>query len=188
MGYRSAGTMEFFRDQDGQLYFMEMNARLQVEHPVTEMVANRDLVVEQIRVAANEALSFTQEDVTLQGHAIECRINAEDPFDDFRPTPGLVSAFVPPHEPAGRNGVRVRLDTHVQPGYRIPPYYDSMVAKLIVWGQTRDASRQGMIAALESFTVEGVKTTIPVHLRILQEPDFAAGNYDTGFMGRLLGS
>jgi acetyl-CoA carboxylase biotin carboxylase subunit len=188
IGYRSAGTMEFFRDQDGQLYFMEMNARLQVEHPVTEMVANRDLVVEQIRVAANEPLSFTQEDIVLQGHAIECRINAEDPFDDFRPNPGLVSAFVPPPEPAGRNGVRVRLDTHVQPGYRIPPYYDSMVAKLIVWGQTRDASRQGMIAALESFTVEGVKTTIPVHLRILQEPDFAAGNYDTGFMGRLLGS
>jgi acetyl-CoA carboxylase biotin carboxylase subunit len=145
-------------------------------------------VVEQIKVAANEPLSFSQEDIELQGHAIECRINAEDPFDDFRPNPGLVSTFVPPPEPPAENGIRLRLDTHVQPGYRIPPYYDSMVAKLIVWGQTRDDARQGMITALRSFQVEGVKTTIPVHLRILQDPDFAAGNYDTGFMGRLLGS
>jgi len=187
VGYRNAGTMEFFRDSDGHLYFMEMNARLQVEHPVTEMVAERDLVAEQIRVAANQPLSFTQEDVTWRGHAIECRINAEDPAADFRPNPGVVATFAPPASEAGSDGTRVRVDTHVQPGYRIPPYYDSMIAKLIVWGQTRDAARAGMIRALESFEVGGVKTTIPAHLEIMRDPGFAAGNYDTGFVGRLLG-
>ncbi len=184
VGYRNAGTVEFFRDGDGQLYFMEVNARLQVEHPVTEMIAGRDLVIEQIRVAANTMLSLSQDDVTLEGHAIECRINAEDPFEDFKPSPGLVSEFVPPTEIPG---VRVRVDSHVRPGYRIPVYYDSLIAKLIVWGATRDAARQGMIKALESFRVGGVKTTIPVHLQIMRSRDFAAGNYDTGFIGRLLG-
>jgi acetyl-CoA carboxylase biotin carboxylase subunit len=185
IGYRNAGTMEFFRDASGRLYFMEMNTRLQVEHPVTEMVTGRDLVVEQIRVAANEPLSFAQDDIALQGHAIECRINAEDPFADFRPNPGVITAFTPPA--AAGNGVRVRVDTHVEAGARIPPFYDSMIAKLIVWGQTRDAARQGMIRALEGFVVDGVKTTIPVHLQILRDPRFAAGDYDTGFIGRLLG-
>jgi acetyl-CoA carboxylase biotin carboxylase subunit len=184
VGYRNAGTMEFFRDQDGHLYFMEMNARLQVEHPVTEMVAQRDLVVEQIKVAAGEFLSFQQDDIVLNGHAIECRINAEDPFEDFRPNPGLVSRFEPPRS---LDGGKVRVDTHVEAGYRIPPYYDSMIAKLIVWDESRDAARESMVRALESFEVDGVKTTIPAHLKIMQDAQFAEGNYDTGFVGRLLG-
>jgi acetyl-CoA carboxylase biotin carboxylase subunit len=184
VGYRNAGTVEFFRDPAGQIYFMEMNTRLQVEHPVTEMVSGRDLVVEQIRIAANEPLSFCQEEVELEGHAIECRINAEDPFDDFRPSPGLVTTFSPPSEAPG---VQVRVDTHVRSGYRIPPHYDSLLAKVIVHGPTRDAARAGMIAALESFCIEGVKTTIPVHLKIMSDPEFAAGRYDTGFIARLLG-
>ncbi len=185
VGYRNAGTVEFFRDPDsGQPYFMEVNARLQVEHPVTEQVTGKDLVVEQIRVAANQRLSFGQDDIELTGHSIECRINAEDPFDDFRPSPGLVSEFAPP---TAIDGVKIRVDTHVQPGYRIPVYYDSMIAKLIVWGPTRDAAREGMIRALEAFRVEGVKTTIPAHLKIMNDPAFAAGEYDTGFVARLLG-
>ena len=213
VGYRNAGTVEFFRDPGGHLYFMEVNARLQVEHPVTEMVSGRDLVVEQIRIAANERLSFTQEDVQLTGHAIECRINAEDPFDDFRPSPGVIERFeLPPDtlpnmhaDTAGDAGadagaravggvsagagaalVRVRVDTHVRAGYRIPPHYDSMIAKVITWGPTREHARQGMVAALSRFTIEGVKTTIPVHLRILEDPQFISGQYDTGFLGRLL--
>ena len=185
IGYRNAGTVEFFRDPDGHIYFMEVNARLQVEHPVTEQVTGRDLVVEQLRVAANETLSFTQEEIALNGHSIECRINAEDPFDDFKPSPGEVQIFEPPVEIAG---VKVRVDTHVRPGYRIPVFYDSLIAKLIVWGPDRDAARAGMIKALEAFKVEGVKTTIPVHLKIMQNRDFAAGNYDTGFIARLLGT
>ena len=184
IGYTNAGTVEFFRDSDGHLYFMEVNARLQVEHPVTEQVTQRDLVIEQIRVAANERLSFSQGDVEMQGHSIECRINAEDPFDDFKPSPGEVTQFEPPVEIAG---VKVRVDSHVQAGYRIPIYYDSLIAKLIVWGPDRNAARKGMIKALESFRVGGVKTTIPAHLKIMQSEDFAAGNYDTGFIGRLLG-
>ncbi len=182
-GYRNAGTVEFFRDSDGQIYFMEVNARLQVEHPVTEEVTGRDLVTEQIRVAANETLSFGQDDIQLTGHAIECRINAEDPDDDFKPSPGEVTEFVPPTEIAG---VKLRVDSHVQPGYRIPIYYDSLIAKLIVWGPSRDAARKGMIKALESFHVGGVKTTIPVHSSIMKAPEFIAGDYDTGFIGRLL--
>ncbi|HUX08940.1 MAG TPA: acetyl-CoA carboxylase biotin carboxylase subunit [Acidobacteriota bacterium] len=184
IGYRNAGTVEFFRDSSGQIFFMEMNARLQVEHPVTEMVAGRDLVVEQIRIAANEPLSFSQREIELSGHAIECRINAEDPYDDFKPNSGVVEEFQPPENV---DGVKVRVDTHVSPGYRIPVYYDSLIAKLIVWGQDRDAARQGMISALENFKVGGVKTTIPVHLQILRDKNFAAGDYDTGFIERLLG-
>jgi acetyl-CoA carboxylase biotin carboxylase subunit len=184
IGYRNAGTVEFFRDVDGLLYFMEVNARLQVEHPVTEQVTGRDLVIEQLRIAANETLSFGQDDVEMKGHSIECRINAEDPFEDFRPSPGRVAEFVPPTEIPG---VKVRVDSHVRPGYRIPVYYDSLIAKLIVWGPTRDAAREGMIKALDAFHVGGVKTTIPVHLKIMKDPDFAAGKYDTGFIGRLLG-
>jgi acetyl-CoA carboxylase biotin carboxylase subunit len=183
IGYRNAGTVEFFRDADGHLYFMEVNARLQVEHPVTEMITGRDLVLEQIRVAANEPLSFKQEEISWEGHSIECRINAEDPFEDFRPSPGLVTAFEPPSEV---DGVVVRTDTHVRPGYRIPVHYDSLVAKLIVLGANRDASREGMIRALEMFRVDGVKTTIPVHLKIMRDADFGRGEYDTGFIGRLL--
>jgi acetyl-CoA carboxylase biotin carboxylase subunit len=184
VGYRNAGTVEFFRDPSGPMYFMEMNTRLQVEHPVTEMVTGRDLVTEQLRIAANEMLSFTQDQVVMSGHAIECRINAEDPFEDFKPSPGLVTAFEPPQ---AIDGVKVRVDSHVRAGYRIPVYYDSLIAKLIVWGPTRDAARKGMIRALEAFRVEGVKTTIPVHLQIMRSKEFAAGEYDTGFIGRLLG-
>jgi acetyl-CoA carboxylase biotin carboxylase subunit len=184
VGYRNAGTVEFFRDAEGRLYFMEVNARLQVEHPVTEMVANRDLVVEQIRLAANEPLSFRQEDVRIQGHAIECRINAEDPADDFRPCPGLVSGFDLPGPPAPP--ARLRVDTHVRAGYRIPPHYDSLIAKLIVWGSSREEARRATLSALEGFRVEGVATTIPLHRRILGDARFASGSYDTGFIGRLL--
>jgi acetyl-CoA carboxylase biotin carboxylase subunit len=184
IGYRNAGTIEFFRDPDGHLYFMEVNARLQVEHPVTEQVTGCDLVTEQITVAANEELSLEQDAIEMNGHSIECRINAEDPFDDFKPSPGEVTEFTLPTE---LDGVKVRLDSHVKPGYRIPVYYDSLIAKLIVWGLTRDAAREGMIAALNTFHVGGVKTTIPAHLKIMQDPDFAAGKYHTGFIARLLG-
>ncbi len=183
IGYRNAGTVEFFREPGGRIYFMEVNARLQVEHPVTEQVTGRDLVAEQIHIAANEPLSFGQDDIEWQGHSIECRINAEDPFADFKPSPGVVKEFVPPVE---IDGVKVRVDSHVEPGYRVPVYYDSLIAKVIVWGPDRDAAREGMIKALESFKLEGVKTTIPAHLKIMKDADFVAGNYDTGFIGRLL--
>jgi acetyl-CoA carboxylase biotin carboxylase subunit len=185
IGYRNAGTVEFFRNQDGQLYFMEVNARLQVEHPVTEQVTGRDLVVEQVKVAANETLSFGQEEVAMEGHSIECRINAEDPEADFKPSPGEVTEFVPPSE---ISGVEVRVDSHVKPGYRIPVYYDSLIAKLIVKGPDRDAARNGMIRALEEFHVSGVKTTVPVHLEIMRSSEFASGEYDTGFIGRMKGT
>ncbi|MFQ5590691.1 MAG: acetyl-CoA carboxylase biotin carboxylase subunit [Phycisphaerae bacterium] len=184
VGYRSAGTVEFLRDSAGQLFFMEVNARLQVEHPVTEEVTGHDLVSEQILIAANETLRYAQEQVKVNGHAIECRINAENPDDDFQPSPGEVTQFSAPTEVSG---VKVRVDTHVQPGYRIPMYYDSLIAKLIVSGPTRAAAREGMIKALESFHIGGVKTTVPVLIKVLKHPDFAAGAYDTGLIGRLLG-
>jgi len=184
IGYVGAGTMEFLRDSDGKHYFMEVNTRLQVEHPVTELCTGFDLVQEQIRVAANCTLSMSQGDVALTGHAIECRINAEDPFEGFRPSPGTVESFAPPAE---AEGVTVRVDTHVKPGYRIPPYYDSMICKLIVHGADREAARVGMLDALARFEVAGIKTTIPVHQRILADDGFARGDYDTGFIGRLLG-
>jgi acetyl-CoA carboxylase biotin carboxylase subunit len=177
--------MEFLRDADGQLYFMEVNTRLQVEHPVTEMVTGVDLVNEQIRVAANHELSVRQDDIVLRGHAIECRINAEDPFDNFRPSPGLVTEFAPPTQ---AEGVRVRVDTHVTPGYRIPVFYDSMICKLIVAGPDRDAARRGMLEALERFRVEGIKTTIPIHRRILADERFVSGHYDTTLVAKILGS
>ena len=184
IGYVGAGTMEFLRDGDGKLYFMEVNTRLQVEHPVTELVTGFDLVEEQIRVAANGTLSMTQDDVALRGHAIECRVNAEDPFEGFRPSPGTVSVFAPPAE---ARGVTVRVDTHVTPGYRIPPYYDSMICKLVVHGPDRDAARVGMLDALSRFEIDGIKTTIPVHEKILADEAFCRGDYDTGFIARLLG-
>jgi acetyl-CoA carboxylase, biotin carboxylase subunit len=184
IGYVGAGTMEFLRDKDGKLYFMEVNTRLQVEHPVTEMVTGKDLVKEQIRVAANSPLSFTQEDVALSGHAIECRINAEDPMERFRPSPGLVTAFDPPVEVPG---ARVRVDTHVRAGYRIPVYYDSMICKLIVAGPDRPRTIAAMLAALERFRVAGINTTIPAHRRILEDEGFRAGRYDTSLVGRLFG-
>ena len=181
VGYVGAGTMEFLRSPEGQLYFMEVNTRLQVEHPVTEMVTGFDLVQEQLRVAANHRLSIRQQDVVLAGHAIECRVNAEDPYDGFRPCPGLVDAFGAP------SGERVRVDTHVRSGYRIPVFYDSMICKLIVAGDDRDAARARMITALEQFELGGIKSTIPVHLQIMANDEFASGTYDTGLIGRMLG-
>jgi acetyl-CoA carboxylase biotin carboxylase subunit len=182
IGYVNAGTVEFLRDPDGHLYFMEMNTRLQVEHPVTEMITGFDIVAEQIRIAANRPLSIAQEDVTFTGHAIECRINAEDPDDGFRPTPGTVTAFDPPADLPG-----LRIDTHVKPGYVVPPFYDSMIAKLIGHAADRDAAIDLVAKALGSFGIEGVSSTIPIHLRVLDHPDFKSGNYDTRLIGQMLG-
>jgi acetyl-CoA carboxylase biotin carboxylase subunit len=173
IGYVGAGTMEFLLDADGVLRFMEMNTRLQVEHCVSEQRSGRDLVIEQIRVAAGHPLAFRQEDITLRGHAIECRINAEDPTENFRPAPGVISRWeVPPSE-------HLRVDTHVSTGYEVPPHYDSLLCKLITRGDTREQACARMIAALESLVCEGVPTTVPVHLAILRSAAFQAGRYDT---------
>jgi acetyl-CoA carboxylase biotin carboxylase subunit len=157
-----------------------MNTRLQVEHPVTEMVTGFDIVMEQLRIAANCPLSITQDDVTLTGHAIECRINAEDPANHFRPDPGTVTAFEPPESDD------VRVDTHIRPGYTIPPFYDSLICKLIVRGDDRDKAIANTIEALKNFKIEGVKTTVPIHLDILASDEFRQGTYSTGFVGDFL--
>jgi acetyl-CoA carboxylase biotin carboxylase subunit len=180
IGYVNAGTVEFLRDEDGNLYFMEMNTRLQVEHPVTEMVTGFDIVKEQLRIAANCPLSIKQEDIALTGHAIECRINAEDPAKDFKPDPGTLEAFEPPHLDS------VRVDTHIRSGYTIPPFYDSLICKLIVRGEDRRGAIANTIAALKAFKVEGVKTTIPIHLDILASDEFRQGIYSTRFVGDFL--
>jgi acetyl-CoA carboxylase biotin carboxylase subunit len=177
--YESLGTVEFLLDPDGNFYFMEMNTRLQVEHPVTEMITGLDLVKEQIRVAAGESLSIRQEDVLSNGHAIECRINAEDPSHDFRPSPGRISYL---HMPGGPG---VRVDSHIYAGYSVPPFYDSMIAKIIVWGKDRHEAILRMERSLIECIVEGVDTTIPFHLRVLRDPRFAAGEADTTFVERL---
>jgi len=169
MGYRGAGTIEFLYE-DGKFYFIEMNTRLQVEHPVTEAITGLDLVREQIRIAEGHPLTLRQEDVVFRGHAIECRINAEDPRT-FAPSPGLVTQY---HAPGGMN---VRVDSGLYAGYRIPPYYDSMIAKLIVYGTTRQGALRRLRRALEEFVVDGVKTTIPLHQALLDDPDFQTGNY-----------
>ena len=169
LGYRNAGTLEFLY-QDGQFAFIEMNTRLQVEHPVTEMVCNVDLVREQIRIAAGQPLGYTQKDVRFEGHAIECRINAEDP-ETFVPNPGRVTVFHPP------GGLGVRIDSALYAGYVVPPYYDSMVAKLIVHAPTRSEAIARMRRALDEFVISGIKTVIPLHQRILADPGFQAGDY-----------
>ncbi len=169
LGYRNAGTLEFLY-QDGQFAFIEMNTRLQVEHPVTEMLCNIDLVREQIRIAAGTGLGYEQRDIVFNGHAIECRITAEDP-KTFMPTPGRVTAF---HAPGG---LGVRVDSALYAGYFVPPYYDSLIAKLIVHAPTRDAAINRMRRALDEFAVLGIQTTIPLHRRIVDEADFLAGNY-----------
>ena len=169
LGYRNAGTLEFLY-QDGQFAFIEMNTRLQVEHPVTEMVCGVDLVREQVRIAAGQPLGYTQADVVVSGHAIECRINAEDP-ETFMPTPGRVTAF---HAPGG---LGVRVDSALYAGYMVPPYYDSMIAKLIVHAPSRPEAIARMSRALDEFAVVGVKTTIPLHQRIVEDPTFKAGDY-----------
>jgi len=176
INYRGAGTIEFLVDENKNFYFMEMNTRIQVEHPVTEMVTSTDIVKEQIRIAAGEGLRFRQEDIEFRGHAIEVRINAEDPDSNFMPSPGKITSF---HIPGGPG---VRVDTHAYAGYVIPPFYDSMIAKLIVWGEDRQEAIARMRRALKEFIVEGVKTTIPFHQKVMEDPDFVAGNFNTGFL------
>src|SRR5882724_5509792 len=179
LGYSSAGTVEFLLDTDGQFYFMEMNTRIQVEHPVTEMVTLADIVRNQIRIAEGEPLGYKQEDLLIVGHAIECRINAENP-ETFAPSPGLITAFNLPGGPG------VRVDTYVYSGYRVPPFYDSMIAKVITHARTRDLAIARMKRALEVIVIEGIKTTIPLHLKIMDDPKFRAGDISTGFMEEFL--
>jgi len=175
--YNSAGTMEFLLDSvSGNVYFMEVNTRIQVEHPVTEMVTNFDLIKEMLLVASNKPLSVKQEDIQLKGFAMECRINAEDPKYDFRPSPGKLDLF---HMPGG---LGVRVDSHSYTGYKIPPYYDSMIAKLIVWGKTREEVIIRMKRALEEFEIIGVKTTIPFHVKMMDNETFKGGVYTTKFL------
>jgi acetyl-CoA carboxylase biotin carboxylase subunit len=181
-GYHNAGTVEFLLDRNGNFFFIEVNARIQVEHTVTEMVTGVDLIQEQIKVAAGEKLAFGQDDVKQRGHAIECRINAEDPEHDFRPSPGRIELFVPPGGPG------VRVDSHCYSGYRIPPNYDSMIGKLLVWRPRRDLAIRTMQRALAEFVIEGPKTTIPIHRAILAHSDFKAGDHDTGFVERYFGA
>jgi len=175
IGYSSAGTFEFLLDEDGSFYFMEMNTRIQVEHPVTEMVTLADIVRNQIRIASGEDLQYQQSDVQIVGHAIECRINAEDPVT-FTPSPGKITAFNIPGGPG------VRVDTAVYPGYTVPPYYDSMIAKLIVHARNRELAIARMQRALDMLVVEGIKTTIPLHKKIMADPAFQRGEFSTKFM------
>lgn len=174
VNYEGAGTIEFLVDKHRNFYFMEMNTRIQVEHPVTEEVINFDLIKEQIKVAAGVPISGKNYEPSM--HAIECRINAEDPFNNFRPSPGRITGF---HSPGGHG---VRVDTHVYAGYQIPSNYDSMIAKLICVAQTREEAISTMERALSEFVIEGVKTTIPLHLRLMRDPNFRAGNFTTKFM------
>jgi len=177
-GYFSAGTVEFLVDKNRDFYFIEMNTRIQVEHPVTEMVTGIDLVKGQILVAAGQPLPYTQEDIKINGWALECRINAEDPKLDFRPSPGLVTNYLPPGGPG------IRIDSALYPGYSIPPYYDSLVAKVIAWGKDRPEAISRMDRALREFVIEGIKTTIPYHRRILNNAFFQKGEVYTNFIQR----
>ena len=176
INYRGAGTIEFLVDKDKNFYFMEMNTRIQVEHPVTEMVTRVDIVKEQLRIASGEGLRFKQEDIKFDGHAIEVRINAEDPDNNFAPCPGKIESF---HVPGGPG---IRVDTHVYAGYVIPPYYDSMIAKLIVWGENRSEALSRMRRALKEFIIDGVKTTIPFHQKVMEDSRFTSGDFDTSFL------
>ncbi len=173
IGYDSAGTMEFLLDEEGRFYFIEYNTRIQVEHPVTEMITGVDLVSEQIRIAMGLPLALEQEDIRINGHAVECRINAESYHKGFMPSPGVISAWNPP------GGPHVRVDTHCYPDYRVPPNYDSLLAKLITHGQDREAALRVMEQALLEFEIEGVDTLIPFHLHLLKDPRFRAGDYHT---------
>lgn len=174
IGYVGAGTMEFLLDSGDELRFMEMNARLQVEHPVTEMRTGIDLVEAQIRVASGEPLWFTQSDVTLRGHAIECRINAEDPSNGFAPSPGVIE-----HWSVATADSNVRVDTHVESGYEVPPHYDSLVCKVIAWGEDRDAACDRLSEALQTMRCDGISTTIPMHVSVLASKEFRDNRYDT---------
>lgn len=180
INYVGAGTVEFLLSQTGEFYFMEMNTRIQVEHPVTEMIAGLDLIAEQIRVAQGEKLQLTQEQVKLRGHAIECRINAEDPDRDFRPAPGRISGYLPPGGPG------VRMDSHVYTDYQIPPYYDSLIGKLIVWGPDRPTAIKRMKRALRECALTGLPTTIAFHQKILETPEFFQGEVYTNFVEQVM--
>jgi len=174
IGYVGAGTMEFLLDEEGDLRFMEMNARLQVEHPVSEMRTGIDLVEAQIRVAAGEPLWFSQGDIDLRGHAIECRINAEDPSNGFAPSPGVITRWE-----ATSGDDRVRVDTHVESGYEVPPHYDSLICKVIAWGKDREAASERLTEALQDIRCDGISTTIPMHLAVLSSKEFRENRYDT---------
>ncbi|ATF12885.1 acetyl-CoA carboxylase biotin carboxylase subunit [Brevibacillus porteri] len=176
VSYHGAGTVEFLLDKHGKFYFMEMNTRIQVEHPVTELVTGFDLIKEQLTVAAGQPLSFTQEDIQMDGWAIECRINAENPAKNFMPSPGRITEYLAP------GGFGVRVDSAAYAGYSIPPYYDSMIAKLIVWGKDRNEAIDRMKRALSEFVVEGITTTIPFHLKVLEHEVFVSGHFDTKFL------
>jgi acetyl-CoA carboxylase biotin carboxylase subunit len=203
IGYTGAGTLEFLRDQGGSLHFMEMNTRLQVEHPITEEISGVDIVQAQIRIAAGERLKISQEEIRLAGHAVECRINAEDPSAAFRPAPGTLDKFdvggtasshgnAPnPEEEIPKQselGPRLRVETHVEDGYVIPPHYDSLIAKVITWGTDRHEALNAMAAALTRAKIEGVPTTAPFHLQVLADEDFRAGRYDVSIAERILAS
>jgi acetyl-CoA carboxylase biotin carboxylase subunit len=178
--YHNAGTVEFLLSRTGEFYFIEVNCRIQVEHPVTELVTGIDLVQQQLRIAAGEPLQLKQSDIEFRGHAIECRINAEDPEKDFQPSPGRIDLYVPPGGPG------VRLDSHAYSGYRIPPNYDSMIGKLLVHRPDRSTAIRTMLRALDEFVIQGPKTTIPIHRQVLSHSDFRAGDHDTGFVERYL--
>lgn len=178
VGYKNAGTIEFLLDKHNNFYFMEMNTRIQVEHPITEFITGVDLIKEQIKIAAGMKVSFSQEDIKIQGHSIECRINAEDTLNNFMPCPGRISGlFIP-------GGLGIRVDSNIYDGYTIPPTYDSMIAKLIVHGRDRHEAINKMKRALGEFLIDGIKTNIDYHMSILNNEKFISGNYDTGFIGR----
>jgi acetyl-CoA carboxylase biotin carboxylase subunit len=176
--YYSTGTVEFLFDKNHDFYFMEMNTRIQVEHPVTELVTGIDLIKEQIRAAAGEKLGFKQEDVDIRGHAIECRINAEDPDNNFRPCSGKIDTYIPPGGPG------VRVDSVVYAGYTIPPFYDSLIGKLLVWGKDREEAISRMQRSLQEFVVKGIPTTIPFHRQVLRNAFFQRGEIYTNFIQR----
>jgi acetyl-CoA carboxylase biotin carboxylase subunit len=178
--YENAGTVEFIVDKSGKYYFIEMNTRIQVEHPVTEMVTGIDIVKEQLRIAFGNELSFRQEDIKINGYSLECRINAEDPNHEFRPSPGLIKNIVLPGGPG------VRVDTHIYSSYVVPPYYDSMLAKLIVHAPTRREAIRKMRSSLEQFMIDGIKTNLEMQYVIMYNTDFVRGVYDTGFMKTFL--
>jgi acetyl-CoA carboxylase, biotin carboxylase subunit len=181
VGYTNAGTVEFLVDKNGGYYFMEMNTRVQVEHPVTEAVTGIDVVREQLRIASGEKLSFNQKDVHIRGHAIECRITAEDPENGFTPTAGKIDGLVIP------GGFGTRVDTHIYSGYEIPPYYDSLLAKLIVWGDSRAEAITRMTRCLNEFQVGGIKTNVEYQKKIMNHPDYRKGEVSIGFLKRMNG-
>ena len=182
VGYVNAGTVEFLLGEDEEFFFIEMNTRVQVEHPVTEEVTGIDIIKEQIRIAAGEEIGYDQKEIQFNKAAIECRINAEDPFNNFQPSPGVIEFL---HLPGGHG---VRVDTHCYAGYTIPPHYDSMIAKLICYGRDRRTAMDRMSRALDEFIIRGIKTTIPLHKLILKDPNFRRGRYSTSFVERMMTS